>query len=348
MAIDESGLPYVMPASVPRVTADGRPTTHLINWEELTRNWYYTNAVATDKRITEVKAETDEAIARFSEDILTLAEADRALAQRITTLDTKTSQADAQFREDIQSLVEKDTALSQQITDVTAKANNATANGQIKFAAKAAPTGATAAYGIYLTANNTFTGFEMLAMSNGTSAISFTASQFMLRDGGTAQPIFNYSSGLFTFNVPIRVGTNDIGLQAVNAPSAVVGTHDLIIQTTNGQWQTIMSVTATGGPGQVAVVHADFEYKLTGFINSWSTARYRLIRSDGFVLHQADLLGVHDYIDRVFIQRLDASFTQAYTYSLQVNIVLDYYDQSEDPYYRFTYIRGLMVDLRKR
>lgn len=316
MAIDESKLPYVMPASVPRVTADGRPTTHLINWEELTRNWYYTNAVATDKRITEVKAETDQAIARFNEDI--------------TALVTKTD------------------ALVQKVDTVEAQIGNATANGQIKFAAKAAPTGATAAYGIYLTANNTFTGFEMLAMSNGTSAISFTASQFMLRDGGTARPIFNYSSGLFTFNVPIRVGTNDIGLQAVNAPSAVVGTHDLIIQTTNGQWQTIMSVTATGGPGQVAVVHADFEYKLTGFINSWSTARYRLIRSDGFVLHQADLLGVHDYIDRVFIQRLDASFTQTYTYSLQVNIVLDYYDQSEDPYYRFTYIRGLMVDLRKR
>lgn len=317
MAIDESKLPYVMPASVPRVTADGRPTTHLINWEELTRNWYYTNAVATDKRITEVKAETDQAIARFNEDI--------------TALVTKTD------------------ALVQKVDTVEAQIGNATANGQIKFAAKAAPTGATAAYGIYLTANNTFTGFEMLAMSNGTSAISFTASQFMLRDGGTARPIFNYSSGLFTFNVPIRVGTNDIGLQAVNAPSAVVGTNTLEVRSTGGNWQTLMSVTATGAPGQVAVIQVDFEWEREGFVYSWSTALWRLIRSDGYVMHQGSfIVAANSVLDQTYLNRLDLSFTQTYTYSLQIYIDIDKPDASEDPFFRFTANRGLMIDLRKR
>lgn len=173
MAVVEDNLPYVMPTSVPRVTADGRPTTHLINWEESTRNWYFTNAVATDKRITEVKAEADGKLAAYKEEINAIIGPDGSLVEKIET--------------------------------VEAKANGATATGQIYFAATAGPTGSAAAYGLYLTAGNAYTGFEAIAMSDGTSAIGLTASKFVFTDSGAAKEVFNYTGGKFVLTGDVEI-----------------------------------------------------------------------------------------------------------------------------------------------
>lgn len=175
-AIDEDSLPYVMPTTVPRVTADGRPTTHLINWEEKTRNWYLTNAVALDTRITEVRAEADGNL--------------------------------ASYKEEINAVIGPDGSLVEKVETVEARANSATATGQIYFAAQAGPSGSVAAYGLYLSAGNAYTGLEAIAMSDDTSAIGFTASKFVFTDSGTAKQVFTYTGGKFVLTGDVSINGN--------------------------------------------------------------------------------------------------------------------------------------------
>jgi hypothetical protein len=224
MAIDESGLPYVMPTSVPRVTADGRPTTHLINWEESTRNWYFTNAVATDKRITEVKSDTDSAHARITEETNARTTADSALAE--------------------------------QITIVEATVGNVTSNGQIYFSAAVTPAGAIAAYGLYLTAGNTFTGFEALAMSDGTLAIGLTASKFVFTDSGTATEVFTYTGGKFVLTGDVSINGNLLvnGTVVTDKISANAVTNFGWDETTNDTTTATAYVSCRSGDRLVAWV----------------------------------------------------------------------------------------------
>lgn len=171
--VDEASLPYVMPTSVPRVTAEGKPTTHLINWEESTRNWYLTNATALDRRVTEVRAEAEGNLAFY--------------------------------KEEVNAIIGPEGSLIEQVTDLEAKSGNATANGQIYFAAKAGPSGSAAAYGLYLTAGSAYTGFEAIAMSDGTSAIGLTASKFVFTDSGAAKEVFTYTGGKFTLTGDVSI-----------------------------------------------------------------------------------------------------------------------------------------------
>lgn len=177
--------PPALPANVARVTADGRPTRHLLDWELFQTDWFRSNIVATDQRIDQVKATADGASAA------------------VTT--------------ETQARISADGALALRIDSVEAYVGDATAEGQIYFAAKAGPAGSIAAYGLYLTANNTFTGFEAVAASDGTSyialkagSVEIEASEFKLTDAGTAQNVFNYMGEVFTFNVPVQIRTGDI------------------------------------------------------------------------------------------------------------------------------------------
>lgn len=303
--------PPALPANVARVTADGRPTSHLIDWELFQTNWFKTNIIATDQRIDSVKAVAEE--------------------------------AEAAVEVESQARITADGALATQITTVSAKANQATANGQIFFAAKAGPAGSTAAFGLYLTAGNAFTGMEAIVKSDGTSAIGFSASNFYLNDSGAAVNVFNYTGGEFTFNVPVRVGTNDISLNAINSPTAAVGTSSVNLgHSTGGDWVSLLSATNTGGPGQIAIVHVDFEWTVFSALGAGGTAQWRLRRNDGKVLFIADLIA-----RQVSIQRLDLAFNDTYTYRLEAFI--DVNGPGEDPpEVVFTSRRGLMIDLRKR
>jgi hypothetical protein len=194
MAVDISKLPAVLPPQVSRVTADGRPTKWLIDWEGFQRNFFVTTVVDLDTRITEVRSDTDDNSAAITEEVTARTDADGALALRIDT--------------------------------VEATAGDATANGQIYFAAKAVPGGATAAYGLYLTAGSTFTGMELLADSGGGASIAFAATDFKLVDSGTATNVFSWSSlnGYFQFNVPVRLRNGDILDSAVTKAWTDTGT----------------------------------------------------------------------------------------------------------------------------
>lgn len=299
--------PPALPAHVARVKADGLPTTHLIDWELFQTQWFRNNIVATDTRIDTVKATADDASAAVTTEQQARVSADEALAQQITTVD--------------------------------AKANSATANGQIYFAAAAVPAGAVAAYGIYLTAGNAFTGFEMIARSNGTAAIAMAANQFAFTDSGTAQNVFNYSSGIFTFNVPVRIGTVDILAGAVNAPVASTAPGPDTLGAT--AFVGLISATHTGASGYVALIHVDFQYEVTdGSGSGVISGLYRIRRSDGVVIYGGQLYN-YSIPYTVSHSILDATFDATYTYYLEVSV------DSTGPTFTF-YRRGLMIDLRKR
>lgn len=133
------------------------------------------------------------------------------LTTKVTTLIQQMADAEASISEEQIARIEGDTALAAQITTVAASVDDATANGEIYFAAKAAPSGAVAAYGLHLTAGASYAGFEALAQSGGGSAIGMTANQFFFTDAGTQQPVFTYvGGGVWVLNgaFVIRSGTS--------------------------------------------------------------------------------------------------------------------------------------------
>ncbi|MBA1156931.1 hypothetical protein [Microvirga mediterraneensis] len=306
--------PPALPANVARVKADGLPTQHLIDWELFQTYWARTNIIATDQRIDTVKATADNASAA------------------VTT--------------EAQARIDGDTALAGQITTVSARANQATANGQIFFAAMAAPAGAVAAYGIFLTAGSAYTGMQLIAKSDGTAAIVFDANYFALNKSGTAQNVFTYDGSVFRFNVPVEIGTTDILAGAVNAPEAATAGTLLQVGDTGGGWRTIISVSNSGARGYVALIQGDFEYRVTPGWSGTFDGEFRILRSDGQVLYGPSALFNYVNFATVSISRLDKTFDATYTYSVQVklNLTPTSGGAASADFRR----RGIMIDLRKR
>ncbi|MBF9234686.1 hypothetical protein [Microvirga alba] len=300
--------PPNLPFNVSRVTADGRPTQYLLDWENFTSDWFRSNIVKTDQRIDTVKAVADGASAAVT---------------------TETN-----------ARVAADAALAEQITTVSASVGKATASGQIYFGAMAGPAGSVAAYGVFLTAGDTYAGMQIIAESGGGASIGFAANDFRLTDSGTAQNVFNYTAGVFTFNVPVRVGTLDIATQAVTAPSVVSSGSVTALNSTAGGWFTLISASATGISGYAAIISADCQYRLasgTGTI----TGRYRLLKNGSTVLRSGNLFLFADF-SPIFINKLDADMAGSNTYELQVTIAT-----TGTVTFEFT-DKSIMIDMRKR
>jgi hypothetical protein len=311
--------PPALPANVARVTADGRPTQHLLNWELFQTDWFRSNIVATDQRIDAVKATADGASAAVSTETNARVSADAALAEQITTVSATANSANG-------------------------KANQATASGQIYFAAKAAPGGAVAAYGLYLSAGNAFAGMEILADSGGGASIAFSATDFKLTDSGTAQNVFNYTGGVFTFNVPVQVQTIDIAQEAVTKPRTVAITSASTVGNTSGGWVNIIThgVTADNG-AYPALVIADFVYRVvTG--SGTSSGNWRLVKDRGgalTVLRSGDLTVFTNWFP-VLTARLVTDVRDNDTFRLQVRV-------GGDSTAAFEFDdKAILVDLRKR
>lgn len=184
--VDPNSIPFIPSSEVKVVDDGGKQTTALHDWFQSLWGWMKANVVDLTTKVT------------------TLTDGQEDLAAALET-------------EQI-ARVDGDTALAADITTVDAKADSATANGQVFLAAKAAPGGATAAFGIYLTAGSKFTGLEMLATSGGDSAIGITADQFTFTDSGTSQQVFNYSGGVWYFNVPVAfTSTSGSAYGVINA-----------------------------------------------------------------------------------------------------------------------------------
>jgi hypothetical protein len=139
---------------------------------------------------------------------------EHSFATQTKTLQRQFGSSTAKFTQELKVQGGNTTALAAQITSVEAVANGISANGEIKFEAKSTPGGATASYGLFLTAGDKFAGFEVIATSGGDAAINFTADQFRLGDTGTSDQVFEYDSGDGVF-VPVEMVTEDIAAAAV-------------------------------------------------------------------------------------------------------------------------------------
>ena len=181
--IDPLTVPAIMPASVPRTTSQGFPTQFLLDYEKTLQNWFVNNTITLQTKITTVEEVADDAAAAVTTEATARASADSALASSITTVDTKVG--------------------------------NSSAGGAVYLASTAAPSGATAAYGWYITAGNAFAGMEAIALSGGGSAIGFTADKFYFTDSGTAQQVLDYDGSAFVFGVPIVIRSGTSGARTV-------------------------------------------------------------------------------------------------------------------------------------
>lgn len=245
--IDPNTAPSVMPAEQPIAQTDGRPTTAMLNWFSAIRNYTKKMVVDLTTKITtvtdqvgdisaevtvlqEAQADLEGAFASYqvtvtaqfgavnaaiSSESTARANGDNALATQITSLTATVSSNTAAISTEATARASGDSALATSISTVDAKANGATANGAVYLAAASTPSGATAAYGWYLTAGSSYAGLSAIALSGGGSAIGMTATQLRFTDSGTAQQVFGYSSGVFTFQVPVVIQSGTSGARQV-------------------------------------------------------------------------------------------------------------------------------------
>lgn len=251
--ISPDDLPFVPDASVALIDASkdpatglpkGTPTTAFHDW--LSQLWSKMKGSLVDltTKVTTLTADIDGLHGEIVEEATIRQTDDGILASQITTVSTVANNAQATATSAI------GLATSAQNT-----ANGATASGQVYLVSRAAPSGATAAYGWYLTAGNAYTGMEALALSSGGSAIGFTANQFQFTDNGTATAILTYSSGKWSFtsdveidgNLNIKNGTvtvNNIALGAVGFNGAhAYGTMVDLWPSSSTAWVDYTAVT---------------------------------------------------------------------------------------------------------
>lgn len=198
--IDPLSVPAVMPASVPRTTSQGYPTKFQLDWEQATQSWFVNTSVDLQTKVTTLEADLGDVEASIVTEASIRETEDGILATQITTVSAVANTASTNATAGI-SL-----AVSAQNT-----ANNATATGQVYLAAKAGPSGSTAAYGWYITSGSAFAGMEALALSSGGSAIGFAADKFYFTDSGTAQQVLDYNGSAFVFQVPIVIRNASTG-----------------------------------------------------------------------------------------------------------------------------------------
>lgn len=231
---DPLTIPAVMPARVVRTKPDGTPTEHAVKWEEGLQAWMKANTANTNTRLTLVSDE----IGDVSASVATLATAqatlegafasyqvtvtaqfgtvnaaivnestarangDSALATSITSLTATVGSNTAAISAEATARVNGDSALASSITSLSAAFGGFTASGAVYFAAMAGPPGSAAAYGIYLTAGNVFTGLQLVARSDGSSYIAMTAGQLFFYDNSSGSTInaLTYSGGEWLLN----------------------------------------------------------------------------------------------------------------------------------------------------
>lgn len=176
------------------------------------------NDRALARRTTTLEAEVNDPTtglvatrARIEEVDTASATRDEALAQQYTQLSAEVDGVDARVTTEVTARANADQALASDITQLQTTYGNFTAGGRVAFTTVSNASGATATYEITVKASDgdtpRLTGLRLEAKTDGTAAITFTASQFRLYDPdlNSGLAVFNYSAGLFTFNVPVRL-----------------------------------------------------------------------------------------------------------------------------------------------
>ena len=188
------------------------------------------NDRALARRTTTLEAQTAQSAARIEEVDTARADADQALAQQYTALSAEIDGVDARVTTEVTARANADQALASDIQQLQTTYGNFTAGGRVAFTTVANASGATSTYEITVKASDgdtpRLTGLRLEAKTDGTAAITFTASQFRLYDpaGGSGLPVFNYSAGLFTFNVPVRLFGQQLEDYATFQVASAIGT----------------------------------------------------------------------------------------------------------------------------
>jgi hypothetical protein len=207
---DPLTVPAVLKQSVRRINEEGFPKQALLDYEQALQQWMQANTANTNTRLNLVSDEVDGAYAAISTEATTRATADSALASLITTVEAEVDTVAASVVTEATARANGDSALATSITTVEAIANNGTASGAITLAAKAAPSGATAAYGWYLAAGGAFTGLEAIADTVTGSAIAITAERFYIYAGSNRMQAFGHdgTDWFLNGNLVFRSGTS--------------------------------------------------------------------------------------------------------------------------------------------
>jgi hypothetical protein len=128
MAIDDSRLPLVLPASVARVQDDGRPTKPLIDNEFATRQWYLQNATDLDQKITTVQSETETSFAEVHTEIDAATSATSALASTVTTHTAQIGANSAAISDETAARVSADGVFASQFSSLSTTVSGNTAS----------------------------------------------------------------------------------------------------------------------------------------------------------------------------------------------------------------------------
>jgi hypothetical protein len=239
---DPLTIPAVMPKSVRRTDERGLPTDFLLNDEQAVRAWMKANVANTNTRINSVSDGVDGVAAAVATEAMARADADAALAT--------------------------------QVSAVEASVGDISANGAVYLAAKAAPGGATAAYGWFIAAGDAFAGMEAIALSGGGSALAFTADKFRFVDSGSATPVWTYSGGKFQFTADVAINgaltvngtiaTDKVASNAITQLATNTSTGNATVSMTlRASARVLVIASWTGNPGGINIYPAT----ATGLVN---------------------------------------------------------------------------------
>lgn len=114
--VDAKELPSPLGQNVPRVTANGYPTRETLDNEEFIRNWFTNTTVNLQRRLNEVRSDTDQASAAITTETTARTTADAALASQITTVNASVGTVNARLTDEISARATAVNALSQRVT----------------------------------------------------------------------------------------------------------------------------------------------------------------------------------------------------------------------------------------
>jgi hypothetical protein len=212
-----------------------------------------------DQRIFELKSVTGRNTAHILQVDEVHTSNEEALAQRTTTLEatveTNNTTVNARIDEVETTHASDNEARAADITTLQVNYGEISADGRVLFQTVATPTGATAAFGIFLRATAGGTpveaGMSIVANSDGTAETVFTTNSFRIFDGSAAKTVFDYSGGYFVFTGDVRIHGSLIVDGSTNTAALAPNAITKVWAATSAG--SSVSVTGTTAGGDVVV-----------------------------------------------------------------------------------------------
>jgi hypothetical protein len=126
--VNVARLPASLGQNVARVWPDGLPTRDQLDNEEFTRQWFMTTTVNMNRRLNEVRSDTDGNSAAITTETTARTTADAALAQQITTVNATVGTVNARLTDEISARATADTALAGRVTTTETTVRGQTAS----------------------------------------------------------------------------------------------------------------------------------------------------------------------------------------------------------------------------